>query len=537
MGRRMTAEETALKPADRDLEAIGFWRRAFSLPVLIVVLLGLVAFWSGVNRIQDPDMWWHMKVGERILQTGELPRTDEYSYTTENHAWIPHEWLPELMIYQAHKWGGLSGLMLWLGLTGTILLGSLYLLCSAYSGNPKVALIGGLIGWFFGTISLAVRPLLLGHIFLIALLALVHLGRTRSARWLWGLPPLFAVWVNCHGSFALGLVVLATVLAAAHINLRWGLVESVRWPSEKLRVLRFAFIASGLALLVNPVGWELAVYPLNLFFSQGDNLSNISEWQPLNFQEPRGMGVFVIAVIVALAALILEKKVRLEEIAIVLLGSYLAVRHSRMVFVFGILAAPVVCRLLAASWRGYRASHDHPKFNALLMASALVLIWWKFPSASTLQSQIDKGYPTAAIAYLQDNGVSGNLLNEYVWGGYFIWAAPERKVFVDGRTDIFDWTGVLADYMRWYTLQESPHRLLDKYQIDYCVLAANSQIGRAIELLPNWRKAYADDVAVVFTRRPAEGETATAMTRLGEPTPLKDRAAGQLEGGKNGFSR
>lgn len=499
MGRQMTADERARESAEPP-EAISFWRRAFSLPVMIVVLLGFVAFWSSKNRIEDPDMWWHMKVGETIVQTLELPRTDRYSYTTGEHAWIPHEWLPETVIYGAYRWGGLPGLMLWLCLTGSVLLGGLYLLCSAYSGNPKVALIGGLIGWFFGTISLAVRPLLLGHILLVALLALVHLGRTRSARWLWGLPPLFAVWVNCHGSFALGLVVLATVLAAAHIDMEWGLVESTRWPAEKLRVFRYVLVASGLALLVNPVGWELAVYPLNLFFTQGDNLSNISEWQPLNFQEPRGMGVFVVVTVLALAALTLAKKVQLEEIALVLMGSYLAVHHSRMVFIFGILVAPVVCRLLATSWRGYQAGRDHPKINAALMALALILIWRGFPSDAMLQSQIDQAFPTGAVAYLQQNDVQGNMLNEYAWGGYFIWAAPERKVFIDGRTDIFDWTGVLGEYMRWNTLQESPDKLLDKYEIDYCVLGADSQIGRAVELLPNWRRAYADDVAVVFTR-------------------------------------
>lgn len=524
----MTADAAAHEPVEPGLEAIGFWRRAFSLPVMIVVLLGLVAFWSARNRIQDPDMWWHMKVGEKIVQTGELPRTDEYSYTTDHHAWIPHEWLPEIAIYQAYRWGGLGGLMLGLGLAGTVLLGGLYLLCSAYSGNPKVALIGGLIGWFFGTISLAVRPLLLGHIFLVALLGFVHLGRTRNARWLWGLPPLFAVWVNCHGSFALGLVVLATVLAAAHIHLEWGLVESTRWPAAKLRVFRFVLIACGLALLVNPIGWELAAYPLNLFFSQGDNLASISEWRPLNFQEPRGLGVFAIAALLALAALTLAKKVRLEEIGIVLLGSYLAVQHSRMVFVFGILVAPIVCRLLATSWRGYRASQDHPKINAALMTAALILIWREFPSDALLQSQIDQAYPVAAVSYLNDNGVSGNLLNEYAWGGYFIWAAPERPVFVDGRTDIFDWTGVLGEYMRWYTLQEPPNLLLDKYQIDYSVLATNSQISRAVALLPNWRKVYADDVAVVFTRRPSESE---APLRLRDESFRPPPSIGSKTGG------
>ena len=96
----MLADEAAHEPAENRLEAISFWRRAFSLPVLIVVLLGLVAFWSARNRILDPDMWWHMKVGEQIVETGELPRTDEFSYTTDHHAWIPHQWLPEVTIYQ-----------------------------------------------------------------------------------------------------------------------------------------------------------------------------------------------------------------------------------------------------------------------------------------------------------------------------------------------------------------------------------------------------------------------------------------------------
>ena len=39
----MTADAIAHEQVEPQLEAIGFWRRAFSLPVMIVVLLGLVS--------------------------------------------------------------------------------------------------------------------------------------------------------------------------------------------------------------------------------------------------------------------------------------------------------------------------------------------------------------------------------------------------------------------------------------------------------------------------------------------------------------
>ena len=92
------------------------------------------------------------------------------------------------------------------------------------------------------------------------------------------------------------------------------------------------------------------------------------------------------------------------------------------------------------------------------------------------------------------------MLNEYVFGGYLIWALPEEKVFVDGRSDVYDWTGVLAAYGRWATLSEDPQKLLDQYRIRLCVLAVTSPMARVMAYLPNWRKAYSDDIAVVFTR-------------------------------------
>jgi len=52
------------------------------------------------------------------------------------------------------------------------------------------------------------------------------------------------------------------------------------------------------------------------------------------------------------------------------------------------------------------------------------------------------GFPTAAVPLLRPGA---GLLNQYDWGGYLIWSAPETPVFVDGR--LIPFLGpVLADY-------------------------------------------------------------------------------------------
>jgi hypothetical protein len=114
------------------------------------------------------------------------------------------------------------------------------------------------------------------------------------------------------------------------------------------------------------------------------------------------------------------------------------------------------------------------------------------------------------------------MLNQYDFGGYLIWALPEEKVFVDGRADVYDWSGVLAEYGNWATLQADPLVLLNKHGIRLCVLSRTAPIATAMRYLPGWREAYSDEVAVVFVRNDhaASPAHATASVHEFSPAPL-----------------
>src|ERR1700692_1031793 len=229
-------------------------QRISSFPVMLSGLLVVLAVLPVRSRFDDPDMWWHLKMGEVIWTTHAIPVTDLFSYTTNHHAWTPHEWLSQVLIYGAYRLGGYSGLMLGLCVfTATLLIGG-YALCSLYSRNAKVGFLGAMIIWFFATVGVAVRPQMIGYLLLIIELLLVELGRTRNPRWFFGLPPLFAVWINCHGSFSLGLVLAGAFLFSSFFNFRIGSLVSPRWDPHRRRTLALALILSTAALLLNPVG-------------------------------------------------------------------------------------------------------------------------------------------------------------------------------------------------------------------------------------------------------------------------------------------
>jgi hypothetical protein len=476
-------------------------QRVFSFPVMLAGLLVVLAVLTVRSRFDDPDMWWHLKTGEIIWTTHTIPTTDVFSYTTNHQAYIAHEWLSQLLIFAAYRFGGYPGLMLWMCFFTSAILIAGYSLCSLYSENAKVAFLGAMTIWLFGTIGFAVRPQMVGYLLLVVELLLLHLGRTRNPRWFLAMPPLFAIWVNCHGSFFLGLIVAGAFLFSSLFDFQKGLLTSPRWDPHRRRMLAWALMLSGAALFLNPIGIKQVLYPLNLMLDQPINLGNVMEWHPLHLTEPRGLGFMGVLVCIFLLLILRRSELFWDELLLLAVGIWLAASHQRMVFVFGILAAPVLSRLLSTSWEGYNAEHDRPLANAAFLVTSLLIAFLAFPNRQNLTRQINENSPVKAVEFIKAHHLSGPMLNEYVYGGYLIWAAPENPVFVDGRADVFEQTGVLAEFGRWATLQSDPKQLLDKYKIDFCLLARSSPMVVVLPLLHDWTAVYSDDNSIIFVRR------------------------------------
>lgn len=106
-----------------------------------------------------------------------------------------------------------------------------------------------------------------------------------------------------------------------------------------------------------------------------------------------------------------------------------------------------------------------------------------------------------AVQYLEQHPPPLPMFNTYSYGGYLIYALDGRnKVFIDGRADIYERVGVLADYGRIGRVEPIALRLLDVYSVQSCLIERNEALGTLLAASPRWQKVYADDQSVLFVR-------------------------------------
>jgi hypothetical protein len=330
---------------------------------------------------------------------------------------------------------------------------------------------------------------------------LLYFGQTRNSRWFFALPILFLLWVNCHGSFFFGLMVLGVFLLCSFLDVQAGPLVCQSWLPERRRKFVIAAIASAGVIFLNPVGWRQVFYPVNTLLHQHIVVSQISEWRPLLFSDPRGAGLLGVLAFISICLIIRRSEVLfLHEALLLGMGAWLALSHQRMAFVFGILAAPVISRLLSKSWESYDAATDRVAPNAVCIALAVLATFVAFPSRENLSKQVANGSPVGAVEFIKAHHLSGNMLNTFVDGGYLIWAMPEHPVFVDGRADVFEWTGVLREFGEWAMLQSPPNVLPDKYHISFCLLERDAPMAQVLPLMHDWKEVYSDKSSVIFLR-------------------------------------
>ena len=74
-----------------------------------ILLFGLLAMTA--RNALDPDLWWHLRTGQWIVETGHIPHADPFSFTRVGSPWVAHEWLSELIFYELWKFAGAAGLL------------------------------------------------------------------------------------------------------------------------------------------------------------------------------------------------------------------------------------------------------------------------------------------------------------------------------------------------------------------------------------------------------------------------------------------
>src|ERR1035437_6154958 len=190
-----------------NVNSMAFLRRYFSL--LILLVLGLAAFLRAIIFL-DPDFGWHLRMGELILQKG-IPLTDPFSYTMPSYNFIDHEWLSNILLATGYKTIGIYGLSI---------IFSLIFVLTLFIAIPKkfkdysylpLALAGSLMLGFFG-----VRTQVITWFFLSIILKVIF-DEDLWEKWKFFLPLLFIPWVNLHGGFAIGIIILSLVFVIKSI--------------------------------------------------------------------------------------------------------------------------------------------------------------------------------------------------------------------------------------------------------------------------------------------------------------------------------
>ncbi len=297
--------------------------------------------------------------------------------------------------------------------------------------------------------SFSLRPQMLGYLFLVVTLIILERFRRglRGATWL--LPVLFLVWVNTHGSWIIGLGAVAAYWLAGLFECQVGGLELRRWSQPDRVRLSLVFLLSLCTLPITPYGMELCTYPFQVASSLPLSVANILEWQPMPFNLPGGKFFLAILLGFIVVQIMFRFIWRLETLALFLFGAAMATIHVRFLLLFVPFFAPVLSIVLARWVSPYNRAKDQPILNAVLMVALVAAMVHYFPSRAELQDRVAERFPVGAVEYLNHHDVPGPMLNAYGFGGYLIWTrGPEHKVFIDGRSELYEAGGLLNDYIQ-----------------------------------------------------------------------------------------
>jgi hypothetical protein len=487
-----------------------------------ILLFGLLAM-TARNAV-DPDLWWHLRTGQWIADTGHIPHSDPFSFTRAGQPWVSHEWLSELVFYEIWKHAGASGLIVLSAIVTTAGFMLLFLRCP---GAPHWAAAATALGAMASAPAWGVRPQM--FTFALASLLLCLLERGEERPWpLISIPPLFLLWLNLHAGFALG----PALMLAYGLGLLFEVaIGDTPWREARPVLARLLLLSLACFALVplNPSGAQLYRYPIDTLRSTGMR-AFIVEWFSPDFHKFRFLPFLV--VLLLLLVVLSRTRVRLGARVLVplVLTTLLALDAVRHIPIFVLLAIPVIVAggLPASSSEvGIHIlspqARVRPMFNGLtvVLMAGFALVRWGVLARGQATAEAQQ-FPERAVEALRSRASGGAVFAYYDWGGYTIYKLyPEYRVFIDGRADLYG-DDLLQQFQTAVQFRTGWREVLDRWGVGAVLLPRRAALAQALVLDPNWHLAYGDAQAALLLRTTQSSENACVPTNS---SPAREKSA------------
>lgn len=471
--------------------------------ILLAGFLAVCAIYC-MTPVHNGNIFWHLRNGEDIIETGEIRTSDPFTWTCRGNTWLQQEWLAEVFFAASRMTCGDSGLVLFKTLTIVFSILLVYLAARRRGASVQAVVLTGLLWFILSHGRWIVRPHILSLFFFSLYLYLLARGTGGFMKSLAIFIPLQILWTNAHAGFIMGYFLLGIPVLESLLAKNWKTVI------RKVGVLGAAILSCG----VHPNGFKSFTY-ITDFLSRPLFRKTIREWwspfHPL-YQPGHSISTTAIILVLILAAtwtLVIIKRKKIGTARMVALGalSIATVLSSRNIDMLA---------LAAIAWTAPLLKRVPFSLSTVMLAAAAVVpfvtgIPMEFGPPREIGLGVDWSiYPRQLAEFLEENDelLETRIFNTNEISGYLQYTFGERlPLYMDGRCHLFP-ERMYAEYLILACSRMQDTRtvmnILDSRGINLAIYdwpKPGESSAYILSASPLWCPVYWDSVTIVYGRK------------------------------------
>jgi hypothetical protein len=474
--------------------------------IIFIAILSM-SFLFGPRMLSiDSDLGRHLTIGNYILQTRTIPINNILSYTKENESRPPYEWAAQTAFAATYNLLGLDGVILLCSLIIATTFAYLYTISAGLTKLPVISMSIIFLAAIASSIHWLPRPHIFTFLFLTIWTSLLETARKTQVGSIYVLPFIMLLWANFHGGFVFGFLVWFAYFAGE--ILEW-IISRGKAPQQIVKLSKIGLLSLGVSV-ITPDGWG------NWLALLGNNskyiIRNTIETMPPDFSQAGTWPFIILLILVIVLPITAHTRPHASKIFLVAGMTISALYMARNIPLFAIISIPFISEYAksfserAATWSKFEAriyllqESIHSKLWPIVVTIGFIFFIGirssQFPESTySFNASV---FPVQAANWLKEHPQSGNMFNEFNWGGYLefrLW--PQQLVFVDSQSDFYG-ESIIREYQKVVSADQGWENVIKKYDISWVIAEKNSLISAKLALLDTWILIYQDTTTVIF---------------------------------------